>query len=292
MKIFYGFLIFYLNHFSIVNSHAHSSEPLMLLVSFDGFRWDYLNHHNLTNFNTLKQNGVYTDFIYNSFATVTFPNHWTIVSGLYEESHGIVQNQMYDPVLDSKYDPNFVDSLSDFKWYAQNNITEPIWVTNQKHNAFRRSAAEWIGSDVVIHNQAIISIPYNRTRPYKEIIDQIISLYVKEEEPINFGAIYFDEPDHTGHQYGPYSQEMADKLQFCDETLGYLIQQLKDHHLFDKINMIVTSDHGMEQISKNNTRFLDQYVDTDLFDIYGSRSVWNLFVKNGKYFFFLQFFFF
>ena len=105
---------------------------------------------------------------------------------------------MYDPILKDHYDPKFVDSLSDFKWYAQNNITEPIWATNQKHSKSRLSAAEWIGSDVVVHDQAIITIPYNQSRPYKEIINQFIELFTKEDEPINFGAIYFDEPDHTG----------------------------------------------------------------------------------------------
>jgi predicted AlkP superfamily pyrophosphatase or phosphodiesterase len=195
MLFFFVTLIFYhLTQYSTVNSHKHSTEPLLILVSFDGFRWDYLNTHNLTNFNTLKNDGVYTDYIYNAFATVTFPNHWTLVTGLYEETHGIIQNQMFDPVLNSKYDPSIVDSLSDFKWYAQNNITEPIWVTNQKANKNRLSAAEWIGSDVKIHDEAIITIPYNRTRPYKEIIDQFIQLFVKDEQPINFGAIYFDEP--------------------------------------------------------------------------------------------------
>ena len=280
--LLFTILFIYLNQFSVVNNHAHSSEPLLLLISFDGFRWDYLNHHNLTNFNSLKEDGAYSDYIYNNFATVTFPNHWSIVTGLYEETHGIIQNQMYDPKLNSVYDPKFVDSLSDFKWYAQNNITEPIWATNQKHSKNRLSAAEWIGSDVVVHGEEIISVPYNQTRPYKDIIDEFIKLFTREEQSINFGAIYFDEPDHTGHLFGPYSKEMADKLLFCDSTLGYLIEQLKDHHLFDKINIIVTSDHGMEKISKNNTRFLDQYVDINLFNYYGSRSVWNLFLKNGK----------
>ena len=186
------------NQFLIVHNHAHSSEPLLLLISFDGFRWDYLNHHNLTNFDSLKQNGTYADYIYNQFVTVTLPNHWSIVTGLYEETHGIVQNIMYDPILKATYDPNANNSLNSFKWYAQNNITQPVWSLNQKFSESRLSAAEWVGSDVVINEQAIISIPYNESRPFKEIIDQIIALFTKEEGPINFGAIYFNEPDHTG----------------------------------------------------------------------------------------------
>ena len=74
MIFIFIFIVFNSNQFSFVHNHAHSNEPLLLLVSFDGFRWDYLNHHDLPNFNSLKQNGTYTDFIYNSFATVIFPN--------------------------------------------------------------------------------------------------------------------------------------------------------------------------------------------------------------------------
>ena len=280
-------LFTYLNQFSVIRTHSHSSEPLLLLVSFDGFRWDYLNNHNLTNFNSLKEDGAYSDYIINNFVTVTLPNFWSIVTGLYEETHGMIQNEMYDPVLNEDFslsasDKKTVQNLDNFKWFAQNNITEPIWITNQKHSKSRLSAAEWIGSNLVIHGESIISVPYNQTRPFNDIIDEFIQLFTREEEPINFGAIYFNEPDHTGHMFGPYSKELAEKLLFCDSTLGYLIEQLKDHHLFDKINIIVTADHGMAQISEKNARFLDKYVDINLFNYYGTRSVWNLFVKNGK----------
>lgn len=203
---------------------------------------------------------------------------------MYEETHGIIHNVMYDPTLNATYDVSVTDSLKEFKWYGQNNITEPIWITNQKKGESRLSAAEWIGSDVKIHDQQIISIPYNRSRPYKEIIDEFISLFTRETKPINFGAIYFDEPDHTGHLYGPYSEEIKQKLIFCDQTLGYLIQQLKDHHLYEKLNLIVTSDHGMEKIGKNTTIFLDQYTNVNLFNAYGSRSLYNLFIKDCMFF--------
>lgn len=177
---------------SFIETHDHSAEPLMLLISFDGFRWDYLKTHNLSNFNYLKENGAYADYINNSFTTVTFPNHWTMVTGLYEESHGMVQNSMYDPILNRTFDlKNFSESEM---WFAQNPITEPIWVTNQKASPSRRSAAEWIGSSVQIHDEKIIAIPYDKNTPYKSLVDQFMELYTRKEKAINFGAIYFDEP--------------------------------------------------------------------------------------------------
>ena len=128
---------------SVKSSRQIQEKPLMLLVSFDGFRWDYLHMHNLSNFNYLKSIGSHAEYIYNSFSTVTFPNHWTIVTGnyfrefiylailieinvskikgLYEESHGIMQNFMYDPQLNEKF--SYVSSESQtHKWFGQNNM--------------------------------------------------------------------------------------------------------------------------------------------------------------------------
>ena len=83
--------------------------------------------------------------------------------------------------------------------------------------------------------------------------------------------------------HGPYSEEMRLKLLEIDDTLGYLIEQLKSHHLFDKLNLIVTSDHGMNTISNNTVIFLDSYINTNLFDAYGSRACYSLFVKKSNY---------
>ena len=100
---------------------------------------------------------------------------------------------MYDPVLKKNFNIGSKDSHV-IEWFGQNPEIEPIWTTNQKWEEDRRSAAEWIGSDVVFANQSILSIPYNRSTPYKELIDKFIGLFTNEKDPINFGALYFDEP--------------------------------------------------------------------------------------------------
>lgn len=87
--------------------------------------------------------------------------------------------------------------------------------------------------------------------------------------------------DHVGHLYGPYSNEMKAQLYELNEVLGYLLDQLRKYDLFDRLNLIITSDHGMEQISQNTTIFLDSYVDTSLFEAFGSRACYSLFMKNG-----------
>lgn len=271
---------FVLSFFFLSGVRGSTNEhPMLLLVSFDGFRWDYLKKFDLPNFNYLKSIGSHSEYIYNSFATVTFPNHWTIVTGMYEETHGIIQNQMYDRKLKKMYEHVSEESQT-HEWYGQNNLTEPIWIANQKAGNGRKSAAEWIGAGVSFDDQSAIWIPYNNSKPYKKLIDEFVTLFTQEDEPINFGAMYFDEPDHTGHLHGPYSKEMEEKLYSIDKTLGYLIDELKSKNLFKKLNLIITSDHGMEEIKESSAIFLDSYIDTELFDAYGSRACYSLFLRN------------
>ncbi|CAF0706694.1 unnamed protein product [Brachionus calyciflorus] len=278
LPIVWLFVFFGAHGFIIDQQKRHNDLPTLLLVSFDGFRWDYIDMYNLTNFNYLKNLGSHADYIRNSFSTVTFPNHWTIVTGLYEESHGILQNNMYDPLMNKTFNYKSPESQT-IEWYGQNKQVEPIWVTNQKAGDGRRSAAEWIGANVVFQEQNIINIQYNKSKTYKQLIDEFINLFKMEKEPINFGAIYFDEPDHVGHYYGPYSIEMKTKLEELDEELGYMIEQLRKHDLFDNLNLIITSDHGMDTISNKTAIFLDNYIDTSLFKAYGSRACYNIFLN-------------
>lgn len=188
-RLFFLLVIF----ITISNCHKHSDKPMVLLISFDGFRWDYLLKHNLSNFNSIKKNGTHAEYIKNAFSTVTFPNHWTLVTGHYEESHGITQNIMFDPVLNKTFNYSHRDVFT-IEWFGQNKLVEPIWTTNQKAGGGRQSAAEWLGSNIVFNDQKIVSIDYNHTKPNRQLIDEFISLFTAETNPINFGAMYFDEP--------------------------------------------------------------------------------------------------
>ena len=101
-------------------------------------------------------------------------------------------NEMYDPILNKSFKYYSHESQT-LEWFGQNNSTEPIWVSNQKNGDGRRSAAEWVGSGVKFTNDDIIDIPYNKSTPYKELVDKFIGLFTSDQ-PINFGALYFDEP--------------------------------------------------------------------------------------------------
>ncbi|CAF0875004.1 unnamed protein product, partial [Didymodactylos carnosus] len=260
--------------------------PRLLLISFDGFRYDYPDIYTLKNFRSLLDRGVRVQHIINSFTTTTFPNHFTIVTGLYEETHGIVNNIMYDPILNAS---TRFDTMNDTKWWSQNSYSEPIWMTNELQNnngkveTKRRSGViSWpsTGTPVNGHMPSKYEI-YNETRRFETIIDQIIKWFKDPNEPINFGTIYFYEPDHTGHIYGPLSSQMNTTLQYCDQLLGYLLAQIdNDPYLKQNLNVILTSDHGMTEVDEKRTLKLDDYIDSSLYSAYGGLSQMNIFLHS------------
>jgi predicted AlkP superfamily pyrophosphatase or phosphodiesterase len=186
---------------------------------------------------------------------------------------------MYDPILKKKFEATSRKSQS-IEWFTQNKQVEPIWATNQKAGENRRSAAEWIGSNMVFNKQKIIDIPYNASTSFTELIDQFIGFFTHPKKPINFGAIYFNEPDLTGHSHGPYSEEMRKKLIELDNVLGYLIDRLQSNNLYDKLNLIVTSDHGMEATSLDRIVVLEEFINLTLIDVFGSATIRSIFLKN------------
>lgn len=129
-----------------------------------------------------------------SFETIaTFPNHYSIITGLNEESHGIVQNSMFDRTMNKKFEHGS-DAKTLTDWFGQNPSAMPVWTLNQKAGDGRRSASNWIGSNAKINGINIMDIPYNQSAPFKDLVDQFISLFVAQVDPVNFAALYFYEP--------------------------------------------------------------------------------------------------
>lgn len=271
---------------SICNSFYIQNSPIpkLILISFDGFRWDYLENYTLPNIQEYFVNdGVKADRgLKNSFTTVTFPNHWSLATGLYPESHGIVGNIMYDPKLKQVFDA--YDTLDNNSiWYGQNKQAIPIWILNQLQysNQNRKSGivGAYPGSLSRFHNQSVyLQADFN----YPDEINWFIKVETLVDwflnEGINFGVLYFPEPDDYGHIYGPYNKlEMSKILSRCDYIIGYLIEKLKTSGLFDQINIIITTDHGMESVSEDRATYLDKYVDITKFKSYGGLSYRNIF---------------
>lgn len=276
-------LLLPLAHLQRLNQHGragHSAQerPKLLLVSFDGFRWDYLDRVPTPSFHILINDGVMVEQVENAYITKTLPNHYSLVTGLYAETHGIVANEMYDPVLNRSFSME-TDSIYDSRWWEE---AVPLWVTIQKAGG-RSGAAMWPGSDVKIHgmfpNQYL---PYNASVSFETRVERIIGWFSgSKEESVDFGVLYWEEPDESGHKYGPQSSSMDEVIAGIDDKLGFLINELKKAGLYESMNLIVTSDHGMTQLFTDNIIELDEYVNRDLYTWVDKSPVVGILPKEG-----------
>ncbi|OUC43555.1 type I phosphodiesterase / nucleotide pyrophosphatase [Trichinella nativa] len=267
--------------------------PLVLLVSYDGFRWDYLERSkNLVSFQWLLEHGVHaTNGLVNSYITVTAPNHYGIVTGLYEESHGIVANRFFDPIMNKSFN-YFVDTSStDAAFFSG----IPLWQLNDDAaGSNRRSGCMmWVGCDVPINGKHPTHyMTYNGSADWVARVQKLISWFTDEKDPINFGLLYIEEPDKIGHQVGPDSPKISQMVERLDVLTvyyslifflaGYLLMRLNEEHLLDRMNFIFTSDHGMASVPKMNAIRLDSFLDNSSYKIFGSSPNLNILPNPDK----------
>ena len=223
-------------------------DAYVLLVSFDGFRWDYQGLYDTPNFDEMEQNGVKAEYLIPSFPTKTFPNHYTLATGLYPDHHGIINNSFYAPDLDMIYRIGDVTVVRNPEAY----FGEPIWVTAEKQGV-RTASYFWVGSEAAIMNQSpSYWYAYNESVPYMARVDQVIrwlNLAPKERPGLLF--LYFDEPDGIAHRHGPEHEETGEMVNYLDSVLGYLRSEIAKLEHAEQVNLIVLSDHGMGPTSQD-----------------------------------------
>ncbi|KAK7152546.1 hypothetical protein R3I93_010693 [Phoxinus phoxinus] len=231
-----------------------SDAPALLLVSFDGFRADYLNKYSLPNLEKFFSDGVLVRELTNVFTTKTFPNHYSLVTGLYAESHGMLASIMYDPVSKKHFS---IQNDSDPFWWDE---AIPIWVSVEE-NGYRAAAAMWPGTDVNIHNHTLkYTFKYNSKVSFQARLRNLTQ-WMTEDKSVKFAALYWEEPDWSGHRYGPdNTTEMGNALKEVDSHIGFLMDHLNKTGLWGKINVIITSDHGMTQCSPERLIELDKCI--------------------------------
>ena len=261
-----------------------SGQPL-ILISADGFRWDYFNNANLTpNLHFIARTGVQAKFIRSAFTTTTYPNHYTMVTGLYPESHGIVSNYMYDPKFKARFNIKTIDP----SWWK----AEPLWTTNQEQGG-KSGVIYWPGYHVKIQGHSpLLSVDTpsantdignatGKIYSYKKRVDTALK-WLEMKKPPNLIALYFEEPDESGHEFGPESKKLWKVIKRVDSTVGYLIHGLHSRNLLNRVNIIVTSDHGMTTISSKRQIYLDNYVDPKTYDIWDASTNFMINPRKGK----------
>ncbi|XP_034534011.1 bis(5'-adenosyl)-triphosphatase enpp4 isoform X2 [Notolabrus celidotus] len=234
--------------------------PPLLLVSFDGFRAEYLQRFPMPNLKLLYDRGVLVEELTNVFVTKTFPNHYSLVTGLHSESHGIVANVMYDQVSKQHFN---VGKKNDPWWW---NEAEPLWVT-ALNSGYKTAAMMWPGSDVAIRNRTPTHfMPYDSGMTFRQRLGTVTRWILGDgkEEGVKFTALYWEEPDRSGHKYGPdNTTAMAKVLKEVDDNIGLLVLELKQTGLWGHINVLIASDHGMTQCSAERVVRLDDCIHPD-----------------------------
>ena len=270
-------------------SYSEETEklPSLLLISFDGFRWDYLKRGSTKNFHKFIQSGVYaTKGLKGVFPTVTLTDHWSIVTGLYSESHGIIDNDMYDPVINKSFVPLYKNKkVKNDKRFYDNNGVEPIWVTNSLQHPKRKSGSiMWWGAENEIKGiRPFYHMPYDdEDVDDVENIDKMVELFSSPTEAINLGLLYFSDPDETAHKYGPDSDNVTEVIENADLLLEYLLEEFDRVGLLDRINIIVTSDHGFAPVSKKRLIHLDDIVDRSWYKVVHYNPIVQIIPNDGE----------
>lgn len=234
------------------------STEKVLLISIDGFRHDYRQMYHTPNLDPFADEGSQAEFLIPVFPTKTFPNHYSIATGLYTENTGLVSNNMYDPEFDAYYSLADREAVQDARWYEG----EPIWLTAEKQE-IPAAPLFWPGSEAPIGGEyASYWSPYDEDLPYKTRVDSVIHwLQMEGETAPGFMTLYFSKVDTYGHWYGPDSDSVAVAVKEVDEHLGYLIEELNRIGKQDILNILIVSDHGMMEISDERVILLDELID-------------------------------
>lgn len=236
---------------------AETFDSYVLVVSFDGFRWDYQDLYETPNFDLLVQNGVKAEYLISSFPTKTFPNHYSLATGLYPDHHGIINNSFFAPDLDGIYrigDSSMVRNPASY-------FGEPIWVTAEKQGV-KSASYFWVGSEAEIKGQSpSYWFAYEESVPYLDRVDQVISwLSLPLDQRPELVFLYFDEPDGIAHRYGPEHAETGEVVNYLDSVLGYLRSEIAALEYGELVNLIVLSDHGMAPTSPDKYVNLKEHV--------------------------------
>ncbi|OCT60459.1 ectonucleotide pyrophosphatase/phosphodiesterase family member 7 isoform X2 [Xenopus laevis] len=230
---------------------GHSKAPhKLLLISFDGFRWDYDQDVDTPNLNIMARDGVKAKYMTPAFITITSPCHFTLLTGKYIENHGVIHNMYFNITTGQKVSYHGTQGVS--MWWDNGSL--PIWITAQRQGMntgslfFPGGNATYRGENVNVKKVETRTHTWGNETEWRENVDTVIRWFTQQD--LDFVALYFGEPDSTGHKYGPDSEERKQMVSQVDRTVGYIRKCVKDHGLEDKLNIIITADHGMRTVQK------------------------------------------
>jgi predicted AlkP superfamily pyrophosphatase or phosphodiesterase len=288
MKRFFSFLLFVSWSLRVVaqvdtaqqiipnrsNSPEQQDKPYVILISADGFRYDYAEKFQADHLLALANEGVKATSMVPSFPSVTFPNHYTIITGLYPSHHGLVDNSFYDRNLKGFYSYKG-KTASEGIWYGGT----PLWVLAEQQKMVTASYF-WVGSEAAIQNTyPTYYYKFNQAAPIDRRISAVVDwLKLPADKRPHLITFYFPQVDHEGHKHGPNSPEVEKAVHFVDSAVYELTKAVDKTGL--KVNYIFVSDHGMTTPDIVNTLKLPAAIDTSKYIIGDHGLMIDLYARN------------
>ncbi|OFW02388.1 MAG: hypothetical protein A3I61_13000 [Acidobacteria bacterium RIFCSPLOWO2_02_FULL_68_18] len=253
--------------------------PTVILISFDGWRWDYDTKAPAPNLRSLIDRGVRAEHLIPSFPSKTFPNHYTIVTGLYPGHHGIVANTIRDPETGRRFTRAVLRELRDPMWWGG----EPIWVGAERQGQ-TTAAMFWVGTEGPIRGiQPRYWHPYDESYSPTARVDQVLRwLDLPAPERPTFITLYFSEVDSAGHEDGPESPAVREAIRRTDGYLGRLLRGLDRRGLMSAVNVVVVSDHGMASVDATRVIVLDDFISLEDGEVVDLNPTVGLFPRRGR----------
>src|ERR1700723_4618737 len=243
------------------NTPEQQAKPYVILVSLDGFRYDYPRIYHSPNLDALGAGGASAPAgMIPAYPSITFPNHYTIVTGLYPEHHGIVANVFYDPARKQVYSYKDEQSVTDGTWYGGT----PLWGLAEQQG-MHSACFFWPGSEANI--QGVLPsyyMKYDAKFPNRKRVEQVLGwLHLPAERPPHFITLYFSDVDSAGHAHGRDSQEVASAVREVDDENGRLVEGVAKLNL--RVDVLVVADHGMAKVGDDWIN-LREYFETRLLE--------------------------
>ncbi len=257
------------------NDKSQYSKPYVILISADGFRSDFAKLYDAQFLNSISKKGVRANFMTPSFPSLTFPNHYSIVTGMYPSHHGLVDNTYYDKARGTEYRMGNQKIVQDGSWYGGT----PLWVLAEQQKMLSASFY-WVASEADIQNTRptyyyVYNEKINIANRIKAVKDW---LSLPEDQRPHMITFYFPQVDHDAHTYGPNDKHVGDAVKFVDSSVNALQAELATLHL--PINYIFVSDHGMAKIDNDNTLSMPAAIDTAAFRVPWGDALIHLYAKD------------
>lgn len=259
------------------NTDASLTKPYVILISADGFRYDYAKKYHAKNILKLAEKGVSAKAMIPSYPSITGPNHYTMITGLFPSHTGFVDNYFYDKKRNDLFGMSMQSKISDGSWLGGT----PLWSLAEKQGTLAASLF-WVGSNSDAGGtRPTYYYQYHEKFTADEKINIVLNwLKLPEDKRPHLITFYFPEVDKNGHLYGTESPELREAVEFVDDAVGKLIQKVNELQL-PNVNFIFVSDHGMKDVDLENPLEIPEILlDKSRFTYFNAQTLLRVMVKN------------